>query len=693
MSSRCASRPLFLVALTGLCLFLVLSGGPLHARSTFLNVLDSFKSVDEITKPANQARIRTMAALADMSMAEFANFAIKRLVIRLGVLEQPVIIEIDGKNTPLLHPHPCVDGIGLPLHYSDFVVDRSGPKFLGALDAEVAVETLMEKDAELKAMLTSLNEKRDPSEAFETDIVAVARRLAKARIWGDSSFKNFPIAPAETLPRKTGRAYLELKDLKSAKVDPDDVTTVFLQKHLVQRRLSDFDLTARETETFALAIGKALGKLKSGTPSREFILEIGRIAWQIGGPIDRKLIDAALAAETASAKTSSPKTAIRFYNEAIASDPRFIPAEGSGSKYYHVLFHEVGPLVGSLLKGAKPKIDAGYGLGIPYFGPEVEEGSDGVLKPSHPEEIGDIICDETSHYGAVFSHNILITSTLEKLKKTDDIGVKKTLNLRDNFNVWLRKFNATEYQEFMKESAFIDTILMFEQIAKKEAQSQLFKVEASSQDAKKKKKGLGKLMGNVSDVGQFLLGASKLDNSALYVDVVKLSCLVAMPRWGINASNLSGVRDTAAVVTAQEFAQSINERSYCHLRTVASDGRELLDPLSPRLHLEWAGIDEKTAQQRLDDFRNGMTPVWEFIQRQGTYFGLVDAFIQAIRNNRDLRDQRTAIRRAVATILSGQLSQLHAKIDATGKLEAFLDSITDQVETTARFFLMRTRAR
>ena len=38
--------------------------------------------------------------------------------------------------------HPLTRGVH-PLYYSDFVVDRSGPKFLGALDADVAVEALI----------------------------------------------------------------------------------------------------------------------------------------------------------------------------------------------------------------------------------------------------------------------------------------------------------------------------------------------------------------------------------------------------------------------------------------------------------------------------------------------------------------------------------------------------------------------
>ena len=133
---------------------------------------------------------------------------------------------------------------------------------------------------------------------------------------------------------------------------------------------------------------------------------------------------------------------------------------------------------------------------------------------------------------------------------------------------------------------------------------------------------MGKLMGNVSDVSQFLYGvdiaslvaedrgdkAQKQRMEALK-EVVQLSCLIAFPRWSVFARNLEQAKDTAAGITGEMFAKSINERSYAHKKVAEGD----FDPEAPRMHVEWAAIDGKIAEQRLTDYSGQMQPVWEFL--------------------------------------------------------------------------------
>jgi hypothetical protein len=689
--------------------------------SSFLEVVDQFEDVKDITNSSNIAKVRTLAALADMSTADFANFAIKRLVIQQGIMEQPVVIEINNRSVELKHPHASVnEGSSgqLVLRYSDFLVDRSGPKFLGALNADVAVETLLAKDAQLKALLTRLNDGRSEVDSFHTDVVAQARGLALARLGYLAKGRNGKymtvrgfedFAKANTLQERTEAKYLTAKQARSW-IKVDVVTSLFLQKHLAQRRLSDFDLTARETTTLSKAIGNAIWADLDGAPAMEtpagqqLMMEIGRIAWELGGPIDTRKIEKALkTAEKAQKKSNTAKSAARFYLEDISDPKEKEYHSGNGKAYYHMLTKEIGPIVKKLLRDSRPEVDAYYGLGIPFMAPEVEEyagklrfrnekDEDGELAR---EEIGDVICDSTSHYAAVFSHDKNISRTLQRLKQTKITVKDQNRNLRENFTLWLADNAPAELQpngQYTKDAAFIDTILMFEQIAKKESQSQIFKREKKTE----------KLIGNISDTGQFMSGAAGTSNAVLYQDVVKLSCLIAMPRWGIDATNVRQVLNTdQGVVTAATFAASINKRSYTHMPIeFYMDGnvrKPLTDIYSPRVHLEWSLITEKIAEQRIREYRASMLPVWTFLHTQTDYFGKVSALMKVISKKDDsskgryARQQaRKAVGDSLKAIVRSQLTTLMGKIPAEDQAE-FYESITAQAEQTASFQLLRAQ--
>ncbi len=320
-----------------------------------------------------------------------------------------------------------------------------------------------------------------------------------------------------------------------------------------------------------------------------------------------------------------------------------------------------------------------------------------------------MITDETSHYGRTFSHVRNMQSTLNKLVKAGENwsagNFDQTKNFRDNFHDLIAKSKqAAIVAEYSEREAFIDTMLMFEQVAKKEAQAQFFKV----------KKDAGKLIGNISDVSQFLFGVdiaqrvaqgqSKFKDVARYEalkEVVKLSCLVNFPRWDINAKNLAQVGDTAVDIKVEQFRRSINSRSYGHLAPKLSDqpppndafGKPKEEKLPkdhaewPRVHLEWALIDDTIAQQRLDDFREGMNPIWEFIRGQGAYFTAADALSDVLQKKQDPKQARAAVRAELVKVLD-LLTNLKDQVAEDARKE-FLDFLAGQVQESCEFWVLR----
>jgi len=713
----------------------------LDGSSKFLQLVDSFETVDEIVH--SMPRVRSIAALVDMKADEFANFAIKRLVIRKGVLEQVVRIAIDPPALGRAYPAECVvplfhpdGGQAQPLFYSDFIVDRSGPKFLGALDADVAVEALMYKDACITTLLHSLqkNPKRN-KQTGETTVKAdaFASSLGVDLIDNVCKLARDRYTVLKDAPDNRGK-YAELTETEVEKA-----LSVYQQKHMAARRLSDFDLTARDADTFSRAIVEKLKVLKPHAVSaaeytEEMTLAIGWQAWSRGGPIETKRIaDAVIGGGTSGEKA-------KRYVASVAAEPSYFAGGKTYTRlgyratdFYHLLIREIGPAIEHLLPDPEVRVDNFYGLGVPFFGPEVYEENDALhfhnlAHPVHAksgdkpreaadykEEIGDIINDETSHYGKVLSHNESILESLRVIRKSP-ADFDRSKNFRENGEKLIKASgNAGEIKRYSDRAAFIDTMMMFEQISKKEAQSQLYKrdllaAKEKSDDAGVKKHA-GKLMGNVSDVSQFLFGvdiarrvavtAGKADTEKLMIalmETTKLSCCIAMPRWGVNEGNVDRVTDTASykvtddkaadkLFTSETFAASINERSYSHFAASHPDAY-----LAPRVHVEWALIDTAIAKQRLKDFTQGMTPVWDFLHdaKQKPFFRAMDALIVEI--GKVPAASRTLalaeVRKEIGVVLD-QLPELVKLIG--GSRPKLVEALVEQCEESAMFQVERAK--
>ena len=659
----------------------------LDGPSRFLQLVDSFEGVGDIT--SSVPRIRSLSALADMGTDEFVNFAIKRLFIRKGVLDQQVLIKIDGRPVPLMHP--LTNGV-LPLRYSDFVVDRSGPKFLGALDADVAVEALMYKEQFASELIAGLKKQLDAkgkplASSFDPDIVQSVRDLSQRR-W-------------QELRKELPDNYPDL-----AEQEIEAATSVFVQKHMAQRKLSDFDLTARETQTLSLAIALAL-RPSCGALPEELALKIGHIAWSRGGPIETRFVREALAAGARAAAVYEAKCV----GAAYVPKKEYKHGAYKGTGYYHILIDEVGVIACRLLEDSMPDVDAGYGLGIPYMGPQYVQNEGRLEREKNPKaeehdrfEIGDIITDETSHYGSVFSHNMNIERALHRLEVErvpcgfDRFDQKK--NLRENVRALVKGSGKKAIiDDYLEREGLIDAVLMFEQVAKKEAQAQLFKATFHSPKKSEadRKAVAGKLMGNVSDVSQFLYGvevAAKAAHAAgdatraarmeALKEVVKLSCLIAFPRWSVFARNLEQAKDTAEGITGEMFAKSINERSYAHKKVAEGD----FDPEAPRMHVEWAAIDAKIAGQRLTDYAEQMTPVWEFLHQQKAWFQATDALLRAA-GEEQLAAARKGIRDELVKVLK-LLPNLGAQLN--GQEAELVAALAGQTEESVEFQKKRAPA-
>jgi hypothetical protein len=701
--------------ITAALLFLILTAG-YAGESSFHLLTNRYKKVTDIL---NDKKIPSLAAAADMSVEDYVNFQIKRLVIIKAILEQPVVVKfitLDGSEEETILTHPIS---GVTLYYSDFLVDRSGPKFLGALNPHTAIDMLLPK----------------VTEVIVKQAIDLSRRRLEDKVNG--------------LYKKAPDYYIILT--------PDEFTqasSIFWLPHTVQRRLSDFDLVAKEIDTLSAAIGTHLKhELKKEIPEK-LAKKIGLLAWERGNKIYYEIVMEAL-----NDKKESPENAYENLYNTFKENRK-----PDDQDFYHMLidsngvkvFTEAGlpNIAGDWTAG---EVDLFYGLGVPFMGAEVRQWKGNAVYPKgilvlttqmyadfdvkkltkelltkyvgngkdfeefkkhHGKyELGDIVTDATSHYAKAFSHDYNIQTMQTQIFGKQIISLSEYysgffrlgLNFREKFEAVLDnnirslggrldaggKGALAQLKEIKREyeerKHFIDTVLMFEEIAKKEAQSQLFK-------ATKNKK---KLSGNISDITQFMKGAieqSKREEDAnrheqinALIDIVKLSSLISMPRWGITSANHSRVGNTAeGIVDAKEFMEQLNARSYEHLWGEKN---------SPRVMLKWAQIDLEEAKRRISDYNIYMLPVWKMVQESEDYFKAVDALKSAreeytkekIRSKLNvITKAREAVKAEVDKILKKKLTSLNSQIDKFARSRnEVIESLTEQVDQSVKFAIQR----
>lgn len=359
--------------------------------STGFNTFHSaYRSADEIIY---DHYIDVYAFAADMSRPDFINLQVKTLNTVQGILQQPVVLTIDGESVGLQHPETQK-----PLMYQDFLVARSGPLFAGYPDDGIGLEYLHSS--------TSLSTRQE----IVTQQVQAAKDFCLNQ--------GLPVTP-------------EVEDKIAT------AASVFMRPHALQRTLGDYDLTARQIDTLCESIAQEVEKrlksphLEKFQSSPEFRREIGMVAWQEGGKIDTTLIESVL--------DSHEKGEIRSYRE----EAKAAMGSPKSEQYTHMLMEGPGRAVVGLGAQSLPnrdhtmKADNTYGLGIEVsapvyyeenfrYGPMQEHeggvkfslatGKRGMTSDRH--EHGDVICDATSTFAHAFSTNQSFSETAHKCEET-----------------------------------------------------------------------------------------------------------------------------------------------------------------------------------------------------------------------------------------------------------------------------------
>lgn len=569
---------------------------------------DKYKSLIDIVKDPSG---KVLAYAMDMSYVDWLNFEIKNFIIRRAVMNQPVSVVIDGELTYLTNPETNV-----PLLYSDFITDRSGPKFAGYLNEKPGMEYLTANvDPDKRTRLMGLQERS-------------TLRFCRVNV-------------------------LTLPDKESLNI----ALAVFAKKHQVQRKLSDFDLTARETSLLESAVLLALKDKLNPKQFEKFeknpklAKAIGKTAWQVGGNISTVRINDYLNAETPPELSyeQSVRQSMIFpgtpnfkkydepgYDPSTAFTHMLIDGVGRTVRDHYLTFYkslnETAPVFYRPDSSGVP--DTFYGVGIPFFEASVEKiNPDGTIKFSTNKdviEIGDIICDNSSIFGRIFNakNNFGLMC-----KKFLSIGITKeqidTIQLRvakpgmtqlQVYNATLeelikalpletRKKGSELFRKYQLQLDFMESSLIAEEAGKKEGQSQLYKRE----------KNFGKLIGNISDIAPFVIGmlnaAPQSQNARAHLDILKLTTLISVTRWGIDHSNHNEVQNTHLTVSPEQFMDSLNARSY---QGEPSSGIRAAFKLNK--------ISKEESVKRLQEYQTGFEPIWQSIQRNKTFFTLINQY-------------------------------------------------------------------
>ncbi|HHT0595028.1 TPA: hypothetical protein ACTXXA_003676 [Legionella anisa] len=656
-------------------------------------LIERYKSITEIiADPQGEA----LAFAQDMNYVDWVNFQIKNFIIRKKVLNQPVRVDIDRVMVSLVNPDTKQ-----PLLYQDFITDRSGPKFGGYLYDGPGTEYLT-RNHNIKKVIKLIKTQKERTINFCEE-------------------NNIPQISKKTL---------------------SVATSTFKRKHPSQRRLSDYDLTALDTDILERAILAEVEKkltdeqVQALRNNPNLRTSIGKTAWQKGGRISTDLIIEFLNAKVPSNFTYSERVLGAMIHPEVPNHIK--PDEINDDKdktFIHFLILDVGEKIrDEYLKFYKkinvdPPVfylpsssgvpDTSYGLGIPFYEASISKIDRNKIEIStHHEdiEIGDIICDNSSIFGKVFNpnnnfkiaqrelnkegiSNDVINKALIEYNKVgmDQLQVfERTLKklIDQSNNMQEKKLITKILKNYENRQKFIGSGLIFEECGKKEAQSQLFRRENKK----------SKLIGNISDTGIFVSGVRKAmdskdylkrKNATIHQQMAILTTLISITRWGVNHSNYKEVTNTHAEVTPQEFMDSLNGRSY---KGEPSTG------IRKRLNLNSISLLEAT--ERLNSYERGFNPIWKAIQSNGEFFQFVDQYRESkealkfvikkgvvsseLANKQlDFQESYNNLRTCLDKILISQMPELSQKLDefvVEGiQRQDVVDSIMTQLEEAIDF--------
>lgn len=704
-------------------------------KPEFGNLYEEYENIDSIR---NDPDLGAMAFAADMSEADLANLILKRFAIIKAVFEKDVSISFQHhdkiENVPLVNTNS-----NQALKYGDFLTDRSGPKFGGYLEENIGNQYLVNDQA-----------------AFEKS----RNDIVQSRI------------------QETREKFPDMKNEKKLEL----AASVFNKAHRTQRKLSDFDLTNSGLSPFYQSIHKALNQeLKTQVPP-ELAKSVADTLWKVGGPVDVGLIKKIMGDEN-----HPPQSNLDYQTIVEANVNKQYKDTGEYSHFLvdgpgKSLFESDIGLPNIEGRKTAAEADTGYGLGIPFMGTEVRADpktgklhlttqlvqdhrngkiSEDELKTFFPGEdlheilhhegrfeIGDIICDSSPDLEHAFSSekNCQVSSTkVAELVGADKwqqalatAGVNQGIPTEQQFNNAVDTLmdthadNSAVHDElasikntFNQDQEFIKAASLFEESAKKDAQSQIFKLEghaklvALERDAKNLKKMAEittdpnlkksyqqdyekvsqqitstsrstkkKLIGNISDVEPYIKGAvdktqasdPQIQSQAkAHLQISQLSLMLNSSRWGINEKNYSSIGQ-GEQIDPKAFQQSINNRSYSYDPNVAG----------PRNAVGWNNISMDEATSRLRNYNEGMNVVWGGIRNQGAYFEKMGDYKNILREIDEVQSKiNKSPQKAEWNSLHEQKSQKQAELqavkiqlknDKSPELQAKRDALKSEVD-------------
>jgi hypothetical protein len=252
------------------------------------------------------------------------------------------------------------------------------------------------------------------------------------------------------------------------------------------------------------------------------------------------------------------------------------------------------------------------------------------------------------------------------------------------------------YDNYQVDNRFIDCIHIFEESAKKASQCFLF-----GKDNKK-----SKIIGNISDIGPWIHEVRKkiieeqdptnsnhnnLSTSKSLLQAFELSMLINLPRWGVTVDNMSKVGDAEKSISADEFTNSINQRSYTYDNIFEKKN-------GVRKKLKYAAITLVEGEKRLNMYKKDMQLTYDKFNATEfkEYFQLIEHFSSTITTNIDnytqAKDNLKNYLIKKDGLIANQFPDLAKKMNQLNEQgESFVDNIILQIEESIVFNINREK--
>lgn len=499
--------------------------------------------------------------------SNYLNFMYKQVMWVCGVLEQPVTVKMDGELCRLTHPHT-----GNPLRWGDILCDRSAPAFntYGHYHRGAGY-------------LPGIDESR-----------LRAIKAHKERVDRRAEAMGYPI-PDREHRWMIGAALAN-----------------FLHQGATQRVLNDHDMHALETPLLHDAIDAACEK-RYGTPLPKTLKqEVCDTLWTAGGELKWKNVLHAEAFGTGMNDYTN-------LHKAGMHEP--------GESYFHPL----------LALPCDMKLYTQYGIGFVGEDDIFEVRTDGCMageKRRYPvmefksSATSEIITDDPTCFPELYSKSCIDRHFLENLRSAigEDAVHNALSEQREHCFDATRLFHVLTREQrekarpllddYGRDVQFAQDAMLFEEAANKEALSFLQRMEGE--------KGMGKCVGNISDIAELLAGLQEKRRSddpqtakhaALHGHMAELTFMLRLMAFGLTEADAMHIDDLtretrpgAGVINAATFTGHLGGKIY---------HGPLRDAIWPN--------DEARSEARLQAYRKGVAPLYAQVRSHAAFYGKAES--------------------------------------------------------------------